>query len=68
MTVFDLKDYFEKKIRVITLDGKSFEGILSGFEDALDSSSGKDEIELYVGECYIDIDVPSIEYVKLIGS
>ena len=60
MTMFDFKDYFEKKIRVITSDGKTFEGVLSGFEDALDSSSGEDEIELDVGECYIDIDIPSI--------
>ncbi|MBP1537215.1 MAG: hypothetical protein ILA17_05010 [Ruminococcus sp.] len=59
MTMLDFKDYFEKRIRVFTAD-KVFEGELTGFIDELDSSSKKDEIELDVGECYIDIDIPSI--------
>lgn len=68
MTMFDFKEYFEKRIRVLTSEGKKYEGVLSGFENGFDSSSGEDEIELYVGDCCIDIDISSIKSVELIGN
>ena len=68
MTIFDFKDYFEKIIEVTTTDDKTFRGKLTGFDDAIDTSSGQDEIELYVDDCYIGIDVPSIKNFKLISS
>lgn len=67
MTIFDFKDFFEKIIEVKTTDGKVFRGRLTGFEDELDASSGQDEIELYIGDCYISVDIPSIKNVKLIS-
>lgn len=66
MIMTDFKDFFEKRIRIITFDDKMFEGVLTGFEDALDSSSGTDEIELDMGDCYIDVDIPSVKTVELI--
>ena len=67
MTIFDFKDYFEKMIEVTTTENKTFKGKLTGFDDAIDTSSGQDEIELYVGDCYIGVDVPSIKSFKLIS-
>ncbi|GEM_PF-5872361 len=67
MTIFDFKDCFEKQIEVLSTDGKIYRGKLTGFEDKEDTSSGEDEIELYVGDCFIGIDVPHIKSFKLIS-
>ncbi|MCR4889754.1 hypothetical protein [Ruminococcus flavefaciens] len=67
MTIFDFKEYFEKIIEIITTDGKTYKGKVTGFDDAIDTSSGQDEIELYIGDCYVSVDVPSIKSFKLIS-
>lgn len=66
MTMHDFKDYFEKKIQVITLEDEVFQGILTGFENSFDSSSGQDEIEIHVDDVYIGIEIPDIKSVKII--
>lgn len=66
MKIFDFKDMFEKKVRVITKDGKIFEGILSGFEDAEDSASGEEEIELDMSGFYLSLEIPEIKSAILV--
>lgn len=66
MIMHDFKDYFEKKVKVKTLENETFQGELTGFENGVDSSSGQDEIELFAEGVYIGIEIPDIESVELL--
>lgn len=51
MTMFDFKEYFdfETKVKITTNDGKEYVGIIVGVNNDFDTASGKDEIELDIG-------------------
>ena len=69
MTLNDIWDFFDfkTKVNVKTKDGDETIGIITGVENYFETDSGKDEIELDIGECYLAIfieDIVSIEKVK----
>lgn len=67
MTMHDFKSFFEKEIEVTTFEDEVFIGKLVGFEDELDSSSGKDEIELDAhSDYYLSLEIPDIKSVRTI--
>lgn len=70
MTMKDFAPYFdfETKVKITTSDGKSFVGIITGFEDKLDTESKKDELELDIGKYYIAIEIPDILSVEKVYS
>ena len=59
MVMKDFAPYFdfETKVKITTADAQSFIGVITGFEDELDTESKKDELELDVGRAYA---LPSI--------
>ena len=56
--------FFEKKVKITTLENEIFVGVITGFEDDLDTSSGKDEVELDVGEYDIGIEISDIKSIE----
>lgn len=66
MTIDDLKDKFEKTIKITCDDGKIFKGRLTGIENSFETDSGQDEIELYTGEHYLVINIPEIVKAELV--
>lgn len=62
MTMKEFAPYFdfETKVKITTIDAQSFVGIITGFEDKLDTESKKDELELDVGDYYVMIEIPDI--------
>ena len=55
---------FETKVKITTADAQSFIGVITGFEDELDTESKKDELELDVGDRYVMIEMPGIVSVE----
>ena len=55
---------FETKVKITTADAQSFIGVITGFEDELDTESKKDELELDVGDRYVMIEMPDIVSVE----
>ena len=55
MVMKDFAPYFdfETKVKITTADAQSFIGVITGFEDELDTESKKDELELDVGDRYV---------------
>lgn len=61
MTIKDFAPYFDFNTRVkITTAAQSYVGIITGFEDELDTESKKDELELDVGDHYVMIEISDI--------
>lgn len=67
MTFKDIKNYFEKNVKITTFENEIFSGKVTGFEDELDTVSGNDEIELDIGKCYISIEIPDIKSISEIS-
>lgn len=55
---------FETNVKITTADAQSFIGVITGFEDELDTESKKDELELDVGDRYVMIEMPDIVSVE----
>lgn len=55
---------FETKVKITTADAQSFIGVITGFEDELDTESKKDELELDVGDRYVMIEMSDIVSVE----
>lgn len=55
---------FETKVKITTADAQSFIGVITGFEDELDTESKKDELELDVDDRYVMIEMPGIVSVE----
>ena len=51
-------------MKITTADAQSFIGVITGFEDELDTESKKDELELDVGDRYVMIEMPDIVSVE----
>ena len=66
MTLDELKDYFERKVKVTTTDIKTFEGVFWGVEPYYDTSSGDDEMELDAGSIEIGIPISEIKSIEII--
>lgn len=66
MVMKDFAPYFdfETKVKITTADAQSFVGMITGFEDGLDTESKKDELELDVGNHYVMIEIPDIVSVE----
>lgn len=66
MVMKDFAPYFdfETKVKIATADTQSFVGIITGFEDELDTESKKDELELDVGDHYVMIEISDIVSVE----
>ncbi len=69
MTINDIWGFFdlETTVCVQTSYGSKNTGIITGVENDFETDSGKDEIELDVGDCYLAIyieDIVSIEKVN----
>lgn len=66
MVMKDFAPYFnfETKVKIKTADAQSFIGVITGFEDELDTESKKDELELDVGDHYVMIEIPDIVSVE----
>lgn len=66
MVMKDFAPYFdfETKVKITTADAQSFIGVITGFEDELDTESKKDELELDVGDRYVMIEIPDIVSVE----
>jgi hypothetical protein len=69
MTIWDFKIFFDfkTKVKITTSDSKIFVGIITGFEDGDDTSSGKDELELDIGKCYIGIEISDIKSIEVVN-
>ena len=55
---------FETKVKITTADAQSFIGVITRFEDELDTESKKDELELDVDDRYVMIEMPGIVSVE----
>lgn len=69
MTIDDVTKFFDFQTNVCvkTIYGSKNVGIITGIENDFETNSGKDEIELDVGNCYLSIaiaDIVSIEKVE----
>lgn len=66
MTINDVWMFFdfETKVNVKTKDGDNTTGIITGVENSFETNSGKDEIELDIGDCYLAIEIPDIVSIK----
>lgn len=64
MEMADFKDLFFKKIAVTLKSGETVAGLLTGVENDFDTSSGKDEIELAIGEYDLALEIDEIETVE----
>ena len=66
MVMKDFASYFDfkTKVKITTADAQSFIGVITGFEDELDTESKKDELELDVGDRYVMIEMPGIVSVE----
>lgn len=62
MTIKEIAPYFdfETKVKITTKDKSEYIGIITGVDDALDTSSGEDEIELDMGTYYLGIELSDI--------
>ena len=67
LTIGKIKSMWGKKIKVVLSDGLVFAGILTGFYDKYDTSSGHDEIELDMGKSFLDIEIDDVVSAELIG-
>ena len=66
MTINDIWDFFDfkTKVNVKTKDGDETIGIITGVENYFETNSGKDEIELDIGDCYLAIEIPDIVSIE----
>lgn len=64
MKMADFKDLFFKNIAVTLKSGETVTGLLTGVENDFDTSSGKDEIELAIGEDDLSLEIDEIESVE----
>lgn len=66
MTIKEISSYFdfETKVKITTKDKSEYIGIITGVDDALDTSSGEDEIELDMGTYYLGIELSDIIEIK----
>lgn len=68
MCIEDMKEFFDFKtrVKVLTNDGQTFTGIITGVNNSFDTNSNEDEIELDVGGrgyCY-NIEIRDIVSIK----
>lgn len=64
MVITDFVSFFEKKVIVKLKDGATFVGIFTGAINDFDSSSGKDEIELYIDKDFVVLEIPEIDTIS----
>jgi hypothetical protein len=66
MTYADMQKYFEKRVMITTLEDEVFVGTVTGFDDALDTDSGNDEVELFIEKYFVCIEIPDVKSVKIL--
>ena len=66
MTINDIWKYFDFQTTVCvqTSYGSKNTGIITGVENSFETNSGKDEIELDIGDCYLAIEIPDIVSIE----
>ena len=62
MTINNVWAFFDLKtpVKVKTKDGDETIGVITGVENEFETESGKDEIELDVGNYYLSIEISDI--------
>ncbi len=60
----NLEQYFCKKVRLIDINGKSFQGLVDGFSYAKDDERNEDAIDLDCGYGFYESDIVSIEIIE----
>lgn len=66
MTYEEIKDYIGKKVVLTDIDGQKFKGVITNTESEFDTTSGKEEIELYTGKVYYGIPFDEIKSIMVI--
>ena len=69
MTINDIWGFFdfETTVCVKTSYGSNNIGIITGVENHFETDSGKDEIELDIGDCYLSIEIPDIISIEKVN-
>lgn len=59
----EIKEYIGKSVIVTDTDDRIFRGVITNTESEFDTTSGKEEIELYTGKVYYGIPLDEIKSV-----
>ena len=63
MTYKEIKDYIGKTVVVTDIDGKKFRGVITNTVPAIETTSGKEEIDLDAGKVFYGIPIDEISEV-----
>ena len=70
ITVLNLMEqYFEKEVRVETVNGNHFEGVVTGTANDFETNSGNDEVEITPkdgDDCEYVIEIPMIKSIEVV--
>lgn len=55
------------KVSVIDVDGQVFRGVYWGLTSEFDTSSGKDEIEVAMGDYYVSLPIDEVQSVVFLS-
>ncbi len=63
MTYEEIKDYIGKKVVLTDVDGKKFRGVITNTVPDIETTSGKEEIDLDAGTCFYGIPFDEIKSI-----
>ena len=68
MTYEEIKDFIGENVILEDVDEQIFIGRITNTESEFDTSSGKEEIEIKVGNCYVGIPFDEIRTIEKLNS
>lgn len=63
MTYEEIKDYIGKKVVLTDIDNQKFRGVITNTVPDIETTTGKEEIDLDVGTCFYGIPIDEIKSI-----